>query len=132
MSDIERIKARAMAARQFTVACGSRTYVLQLPTPHELEVAAAKRSEGDLGMVEFFRAQLERAMVGWQGVRECDFAPGTELPIIGQTIEPPVAFSAELVPWLLDAQPADAEQLRTALIDALAKRRERIEAAAKN
>ncbi len=125
MSDIERIKARALAARQFSVACGSRNSVLQLPTPHELEVAAAKRSEGDLGMVEFFRAQLERAMVGWAGVTEAAFTDNADDHAV-------VGFCPELVPWLLDAQPADADQLRAALIDALAKRRERIEAASKN
>lgn len=127
MSDIERIKARALAAREIKVACGARSYTLRLPTAHELELAAAQRADGEAGTVEFFRRQLERAIVGWACVHEGSFAGQSD-----DYMAEPVDFSAELVPWLLDAQPADAEQLRAALIDALAKRRERIEAAAKN
>jgi hypothetical protein len=121
--DIEALKARTLAARQFTVPCGSRSYTLQLPTAHELEVAAARRTDGAAGTVEFFRHAIERALVGWSGITEASFAGEGDSA---------VPFSAELVPWLLDAQPADAEQLRSALVDRLTERRERMEAAAKN
>jgi len=126
MSDIEQLKARALAARRFSVVVDGRTYVLQLPTQHELELAAARKAAGEAGMVEFFRAQLERAVVGWSDVTEAVFVGGQSLDYS------PVPYSPELVPWLLDAQPADAEQLRAALIEKLAERRARTEAAAKN
>lgn len=125
MDLIERIKIGARAARQTAVACGSRSYVLQLPTQHELELAAARKAAGEAGMVEFFRQQLERAVVEWSGITEGDFTGQAEQAA-------PVPYSPELVPWLLDAQPADAEQLRAALVEKLAERRARVEAAAKN
>jgi hypothetical protein len=126
VSDIEQLKARALAARRFSVVVDGRTYVLQLPTQHELELAAARKAAGEAGMVEFFRAQLERAVVGWSDVTDAVFVGGQSLDYA------PVPYSPELVPWLLDAQPADAEQLRAALIEKLAERRARVEAAAKN
>jgi hypothetical protein len=129
-ADIEQIKARALAARQFEVQCGQRDYRLQIPTQHELELAAARKAAGEAGLVEFFRQQLERAIVGWYHVRESDF---TGEPALDDGESPAfVDYRPELVPWLLDAQPADAEQLRAALVEKLAERRARTEAAAKN
>ena len=79
MSDIEQLKARALAARRFSVVVDGRTYVLQLPTQHELELAAARKAAGEAGMVEFFRAQLERAVVGWSDVTDAVFVGGQSL-----------------------------------------------------
>lgn len=125
--DISAIKERARAARSITVHCGPRAYALLLPTPHQMEVAVASRGEGEAGVVQFLRRQVEAAIVNWQGVTLAAFDPAS-----GDSGEECIPFAAELVADLLDAQPEDEAALRETLITRLAERRARVEAAAKN
>ena len=125
--DIAAIKERARAARSISVLSGPRAYTLLLPTAHEMEIAVASRGEGEAGVVTFLRAQVERALIGWEGVTLSDFDPAA-----GDAGAQRVPFAAELVPELLDALPEDAALLRDQLVARLAERRARVEAAAKN
>lgn len=127
MIDVAAIRERARAARSFSVYCGPRVYALLLPTAHQMEVAVAARSEGEAGVVQFLRRQVEAAITGWEGVTLSAFDPAS-----GDSGEERIPFAAELVPDLLDAQPADEALLREALIARLAERRTRAEATAKN
>lgn len=127
MIDVAAIRERARAARSFSVHCGPRAYALLLPTAHQMEVAVASRTEGEAGVVQFLRRQVEAAITSWEGVTLASFDPAA-----GDAGEQLVPFSAELVPDLLDAQPGDEAALRDALITKLAQRRAVAEAAAKN
>jgi hypothetical protein len=125
--DIAAIKERARVARSISVLSGPRAYTLLLPTAHEMEIAVASRGEGEAGVVTFLRAQVERALIGWEGVTLADFDPAA-----GDSGAERVPFAAELVPELLDTLPEDAALLRDQLVARLAERRARVEAAAKN
>jgi len=125
--DVTAIKERARAARSVSVLSGPRVYTLLLPTAHEMEIAVASRGEGEAGVVAFLRAQVERALIGWEGVTLADFDPAA-----GDAGAERVPFAAELVSDLLDALPEDAVLLRDQLVARLAERRARVESAAKN
>lgn len=127
MIDVAAIRERARAARSFSVHCGPRTYALLLPTAHQMEVAVASRTEGEAGVVQFLRRQVEAAITGWEGVTLSAFDPAG-----GDSGDERIPFSAELVSDLLDAQPGDEAVLREALIAKLSERRTRAESAAKN
>jgi hypothetical protein len=129
-ADVERLVAAATRAREFTHALAGhqvKQIVLRVPTPHELELATAARAEGDAGAVQFFRALLEQCIVGWSNIVEADLVPGTP-----DEPAPPLPFDRALVPLLLDAQPAEAVAMRDALLEKLAQRAGRAEAARKN
>jgi hypothetical protein len=127
-ADVERLVAAATKAREFTHALApGKSVIVRLPTPHELELAGATRITGNAGAVLFFRSLLEQCIVGWSGVVEADLVPGDPAEPA-----PDVPFAPALVPLLLDTNPAEAVALREALLDRLAQRAARAEAARKN
>lgn len=128
--DLQELQRRAQAARETPHTIGAITYQLRLPTSHEVLLAAHKA--GVVGQAVgaayllLMRAVLEGAVVGWQGVRVGDVAPG------GDDAATPLAWSAGAVPLVFDARPADEQALRDVLSHRMAERATALEADAKN
>lgn len=125
------IMRKARAARQFSVEVAPGVSItLQLPTRQEVAVAAARAGvhrAGDetAGLVVMQRALLVDAVVGWsQGVLLCHLLPDEDAQ--------PLPFERDLVPLLLDAQPAWEDALVRRFADERRARTEAMEAAAKN
>ena len=133
------LAARLEAARRFTfeVAPGVE-FTLRQPTEHEsaclyLEAGAPAASQ----WMRWQRLLLERAVVGWQGLTEADFAPpcapeSDAPPAPDAPPSPAVAFDAALVGPLLDARPEWFKALIGALLGRMAAARASREAAAGN
>lgn len=127
--DLADIKRKAQAARQFVLEVDGRSYTLQLPTQHEIEVEAvrARLHDGDTDPAQLTvirRRLLERGVVAWAGVTCEHLAPG------GGTDA--ADASPEAVALLLDADPALAAQLDGAFVGRLADRNAQRAEAAKN
>lgn len=129
MTDINDLRRKAEAAREFTVTVGAATYTLRLPTRHETEVEVLRTRSADghadpAGNARLTRRLLERAIVAWAGVTGEQLAPGGGTDV------------AELVPGaaalLLDNDAQAAEQLLEAFVTRAAERNQRQEAAEKN
>ena len=127
--DLADIKRKAAAARQFTLTVDGRSFTLQLPTQHEIEVEAvrARLHDGDTDPAQLTvirRRLLERGVVAWAGVTCEHLAPG------GGTDEADV--SPDAVALLLDAEPALASQLDGDFVARLAERNAKRAEAEKN
>lgn len=125
--DLNDLKRKVQAARQFTVEVGAgRVVTLQRPSRFDLQMAGAKAgmSGGAPGSrLQWERLVLSGAVVGWQGITVADF---------GAHEADAVAFDPEAVSMLLDAQPEWADQLSEALWMQLAKAEDVEGTAAKN
>lgn len=129
--DVGDIQRRAAAAREFEHAIGERRFRLRIPTAHEVQVEMLRAGGDDPGrqmvaLAVMQRAIMERAIVGWSGVTSADLLPDET----GATDS--VEHAPVLVALLLDAQPAVADELTNVLIQRVAERNARIEAARKN
>lgn len=128
--DLQDLQRRAQAARETVHSIGCVTYTLRLPTSHEVLLAAHKA--GVVGQAVgaayllLMRAVLEAAVVGWQGVRVGDVAPG------GDDAAAPLPWDAGAVPLLFDAKPGHESALRDVLSARMAERATALEADAKN
>lgn len=127
--DLADIKRKAAAARQFTLTVDGRSFTLQLPTQHEIEVEAvrARLHDGDTDPAQLTvirRRLLERGVVAWAGVTCEHLAPG------GGTDAADV--SPDAVALLLDAEPALASQLDGDFVARLAERNAKRAEAEKN
>jgi hypothetical protein len=126
MTDINELRRKAQAAREFTVQAGACSYTLRLPTRHETEVEVLRsRSDGDAALPAVLtRRLLEASLVGWSGVTHEQLAPGGGSDL------------AELVPGaaalLLDNDPQAAAALLEAFVAKAQERNDRLEAAEKN
>jgi hypothetical protein len=125
------IARRAAAAREFTHEVDGRRFTLRLPTHDEMRISVLSHGtpgvNTDVGLAAWERIGrelIERAVVGWSGVRFSDLLPG-------ETDEP-LEWAAEGVPLLLDAQPQWCLSLRAALMKGITDRAARIETAQKN
>lgn len=128
--DLQDLQQRALAARETSHTLGEITYRLRLPTSHEVLLAAHKagvvgQAVGAAYLV-LMRSVLEGAIVGWQGVRVGDVAPG------GDDAAAPLPWAAGAVPLVLDARPADERALADLLSQRMAERAAALEADAKN
>jgi hypothetical protein len=128
--DLQELQRRAQAARETTHTLGAIDYRLRLPTSHEVLLAAHKagvvgQAVGAAYLV-LMRAVLEGAIVGWQGVRVGDVAPG------GDDAATPLPWAAGVVPLLLDARPTDERALADVLSQRMAERATALEADTKN
>lgn len=125
------IKRKAMAAREAAEEVEPGVHItLRLPTRQEVAVAAARAGvhlEGNetAGLVLMQRQLLVNAVVGWsQGVRLSHLLPGEP--------DEPLAYDAELVGLLLDAQPKWEDKLADRFRTERSARLARLEAAEKN
>ena len=139
--DIEDIRRAVDRARQFTdtVADSRVAVTLRVPTPHEAEVAAVRHLHTPEGrrngaaLVQTQRELLEQALVGWSGLRPADLLPPEALEdLTPEQRGEPLAYSAALVPLLLDAQPAWASQWWGRLLVRIEARNRARDTAAKN
>ena len=127
--DLAELKARAQAARQFTVPIGECVFSLRTPTRLELREALLRhsidpRDQSALQMAVLQSYLLHGFLVGWTGVRDADVVPDAGTA--------PLPWSPDAVPLLLDARPDWGDTLGAALMDAVHQRATRIEADAKN
>lgn len=128
--DLADIQYRARAQREFTVACDHASFTLRRPYPYEVALAERRSRETaatpGASLIALERELLRSAVVGWEDVRVSD--------VLEQPPEPdePLAWHADAVELLLNAQPQWAARLGSELFDRLATAREAQEAAAKN
>lgn len=114
MSLIERIRE----ARKTRVAVGDFTFTVMRPT--DMDVVGLRGSDGGISN----GVLLERFVIGWEGVRECDVVPGGS--------PTPASFSRELfVEWVAD-RPGLWEPLVRAITEGYLAHQAELEAAAKN
>lgn len=127
MTDINDLRRKAQAAREFVLPVGVRSFTLRLPTQHELKVEALRSTASGIDPAQstvLVRSLLEKAVIGWSGVTCEDLAPhgGPDL--------------ADLVPGavalLLDSQPEIAAGLMDAFVDRMNERGTVKDEAAKN
>lgn len=128
--DLQALQARALAAREFSHTVADVDYRLRVPTQHEALLAAHRtgvvgNAQGAAYLV-LMRAVLEAAIIGWQGLRVGHVVPG------GDDADTPLPWSAEAVPLVLDARPADAQALADAMGAQMVQRAAALEADAKN
>lgn len=139
MVDIADLKARVLAARQFTVTVGpadaARTISMLEPTDHEVRLASLRagiaRGEDQAASVLFERALVAMSIKGWSGVTAADLVASQpeQAAKLGAEL---VQFDPEGVELLLDNQRAWSQQLWAALVDRLDRRTTTRQAAAKN
>jgi hypothetical protein len=128
MTDLNDLRRKAQAAREFLVHEGGAVFTLRLPTAHETDIEALRaRSEESASAAQgvlLMRRLLEKAVVAWQGV-------------IGELLAPQggsdaVELSPEAVGLLLDNRPDIAATLYAAFVERAAARTAAREQAAKN
>lgn len=129
--DLETLKAKALAAREFTHAEGECKFRLRIPTRFDVLVTSsrigAKLARDDATSVLLLqRGLLEASIVGWEGVRVGHIVQADD------ESSAPLAWEAGAVAALLDARPDWEQTLGDALSKAMAERRAGIEADAKN
>lgn len=125
------IRRKALAAREVTEEVAPGVHInLRLPTRQEVAVAAAKAGVHNAGnetagLVIMQRDLILAAVVGWgQGVRLNHLLPEESAEVL--------PFDADLVPLLLDAQPAWESKLQQRFVAERLKRNAMLEAAEKN
>jgi hypothetical protein len=130
MDALDRIKADALAAREFTQTAGECVLTLRAPTRREVRECAHQRrllsNDADALVLPLLKHYLlERAIVGWQGVRVRDLVPGS-------ADAAPVPWSADAASLYLDANPEHADEMGTELLARVRVRGDQIEDDAKN
>lgn len=134
--ELQDIKTRARASRQFTVSLGAphepRTIELHTPTIHEVKIAGLRAGISNAAdaaaMAILGRELLLLAVTGWAGVTCADLADGLK----GDSGADGIPWSAAAVPLLLDQNPGWEEQLWSQLVARLAERAQVRESAGKN
>jgi hypothetical protein len=126
MTDINDLRRKAQAAREFSLVVGERSFTLRLPTAHELRVEALliSAATAPARSTVMVRSLLEKAVVSWSGVTCEDLAPhgGPE----------PAELVDGAVELLLDHQTEVAAALMDAFVDRMNERATRKDEAAKN
>ena len=127
--DLDYIRRKAMAARQFECAAGPASFTLRLPTKLESSIAyagahSAGRADSSAGL-RFERALGVQAVVGWSGVL-------VRHALHSHDGDEPFEFEPGAAEVLFDAQPEWEDELNAALVDELNERAARAKAAAGN
>ena len=133
--DVETIRRKALAARQFDVPAGPGVFSLRVPTKLEAQLAYVRSATHDgardpAAMLRTQRALLVGAIVGWTGVLGCHVLDG--LAATDADKAEPLPFDASVVELLLDAQPDWEQTLSTALVERINARSAVEDTAAKN
>jgi hypothetical protein len=126
MTDINDLRRKAQAAREFTLAIGALSFTLRLPTQHELKVEALliSAATAPARSTVLVRSLLEKAVVSWTGVT-CEHLAPDGGPDPAELVDGAVAL-------LLDHQPTVAAGLLDAFVDRMNDRATRKDEAAKN
>lgn len=124
--ELGNFKSQLEAARQIEAVLGGGTYRLRMPTDHAWRVALEAHRDADGRVIESraFRAILNTALVGWEGVTTADLLPEAE--------PAPLPYSDEARALLLDNRQDIADALTVHIGMKLRERREAREAARKN
>jgi len=120
-------RRRAEIAREFPHAWagGLAALTVRVPTAHEAALLGARFPSDDPAQpLKYFRALIVQAVVGWVNVVEHMLVPVEPEPT--GMVGPPVPFAPDLVPLLLDANPAGEAALRDALADRILARNARV------
>lgn len=132
------IKARVLAARQFSVTVGpdsARTVQLLEPTTHDVRLASLRAGLGGLqdqaALAVLERTLLVDAITGWSGITAADLL-ANHPEQAAKAGDEAVAFEPGGAELLLDAQPAWSQALWAEMLERLAKRGSKREDAAKN
>jgi hypothetical protein len=124
--ELNHLRAALEAAREFSAEAAGCRFNLRLPTDHAWRVTLEQHRDaaGQLLEARAFRALLEQAIRGWEGVTATLFVPdgGAE----------PVAYSPEALALLLEHRQDIADVLTLAMGARVAERRKAREALAKN
>lgn len=129
MDALAELRAKALAAREFTHTIGECVFTLRTPTRTEVrEVARAHgllREDADATTLPLLQHYLLLGgIVGWTGVRESHLLAGGSAA--------PLPWSTDAVALLLDAQPAWDDAMGARLLASTQARSDAIEADAKN
>ena len=127
MTDINDLRRKAQAAREFVVIVGALTFGLRLPTQHGLKVEALRSTASGMDPAQstvLVRSLLEKAVISWSGVTCEDLAPHGG-PEQAELVDGAVAL-------LLDSQPEIAGDLMSAFVDRMNERATAKDEAAKN
>lgn len=127
--DLEYIRRKALAARQFECAAGPATFTLRLPTKLESSIAyaganSAGKADSSAGL-RFERALALLAVVGWSGVL-------VRHVLTKHQGDEPFAFEPGAAELLFDAQPEWEGVLLQALMSRVAERQAVEDTATKN
>lgn len=125
--DINDLRRKVLAAREFSLVIDGVTFTLRVPSEHQVQVASLRSGLGNdsAAMPLLRRRLLEEALIHWAGAQVSHLVPGHEP-------DEPLDFDAEVVPLLLDVQAEWAQQLDEALVLRLAERRKPQDTAEKN
>lgn len=126
--DLNDLKRKADAAREYPVQVGALSFTCRLPTAHEVEMETARawsvERDNLAVLLRVRRALVERSVVAWVGVTEAMLGPGA-----GDT---PAEVSPAAVGLLLDADAGVCDALMDEFVRRSAERNARKDAAAKN
>jgi hypothetical protein len=129
VADVEALQRQDLAAREFPVPVGARTYTVRMPTEREFALALkrCRRDQPRAALLEeYARELLLIAVVGWEGLKAGDLVKGLPKP------DEPVSFSRAAVGFVLDKLPEDALAIGEAFNKRMEEREQAIEAAEKN
>jgi hypothetical protein len=127
MDALADLRAKALAAREFTHEVGECSYRLRVPTRTEVRQTAQKHGMASGSVVELLLIKtylVQRFLVGWTGVRNSHIVPDAG--------KDPLPHSPEAVALWIDANPDLADQLGEELARRSETRAAEIEAAAGN
>lgn len=124
--DFNALKAQFEASRRLEVPFGAAKYHLVLPSQHAWRVTleAHRDPHGRLLETRAFRALLNEAVTGWEGVQQRDIMP--------EAGEGALPYSAEAAQLLLDCRQDIADALTVALAARLVEQRRAREDGLKN
>lgn len=120
MIDADEIRARALKSREVTVDVEGRSFMLRVPTMHEIQLGqrSASRLSASLGEnateLVLQRLLVESAVIGWSGIMVRD--------VLAEEGDEPLAFAPTLVDVVLDAQPRWALLLGAELYERIVAR----------
>lgn len=106
--------------RTFTHEIEGRVFTLTVPTDHQMQVAylRAGGKQDPASWIVMARCLLQAAIHDWRSVTDEDIQAGIE--------KTEVAFHADLVPLLLDAQPGWTAELSDEMTKRVALKRQEI------
>jgi hypothetical protein len=125
--DARELIQRLQASRERMLEAAGATFRVALPTDHawRTTIEAHRNAEGLLQEAKAFRAILDAAIIGWEGV--------TAALLLGEEGgDEPLPFSPDARAALLDHRQDIADQIVILIADAMRTRRKQRETQAKN
>lgn len=126
MADLTTLRMALEASRRFDVTVGAAVFHLAMPSEYDIRRAAEdnRDANGLIKDAQMMRVLMQTAVVGWEGVRTTDIAPGVD--------PEPIAFSDTARTLLLDQNMEVADAIALAMGAEMGKRRAQRQADEKN